>query len=137
MSQENVDSVRRLFKSVEERDLAGVLAAYDPGIVIREAGSLPYGGEYHGLEGAEQHARGYAQTWGNFQSSADKVMDAVFLDAGEHTVVLWRQRGSTSNGKKLDLPAVSVYQVRDGKIFESQMFHADTSAILNFLDSTK
>lgn len=30
MSQENVGVVRRLFKAVEERDLAGVLAAYDP-----------------------------------------------------------------------------------------------------------
>ena len=137
MSQDNVDAVRRLFKSVEERDLAGVLAAYDPGIVIREAESLPYGGEYHGLEGAEQHSRGYAGTWSNFQSYADKATDPVFLDAGEHTVVLWRQRGSTSSGEKLDLPAVSIYRLRDGKIVESQMFHADTSAILNFLGTKK
>lgn len=137
MSQDNVDAVRRLFKAVEDRDLAGVLAAYDPEIVIREAESLPYGGVYHGLEGAQQHARGYAQTWSNFQSSADKATDPVFLDAGEHTVVLWRQRGSAGDGRKLDLPAVSVYQLRDGKIVESQMFHADTNAILNFLGSTK
>jgi ketosteroid isomerase-like protein len=44
MSQENVDAARRLFKAVEERDLAGVLATYDPDVVIREAASLLYGG---------------------------------------------------------------------------------------------
>lgn len=133
MSQENVDAVRRLFKAVEERDLAGVLAAYDPEVVIREAESLPYGGVYHGLEGGQRHARGYAQTWAEFQSSAEQVTDAVILDAGDYTVVLWRQRAMASDGRKLDLPAVSVYRMRGGKIVESQMFHADTTAILHFL----
>lgn len=37
MSLENVEAVRALFRAVEECDLAGVLAAYDPEIVIREA----------------------------------------------------------------------------------------------------
>jgi uncharacterized protein len=133
MSQENVDAARRLFKAVEERDLAGVLADYDPDIVIREAASLPYGGVYHGLEGALRHATGYARTWAALQTSADLATDPVFLDAGEYAVVLWRQRGSASNGRKLDLPAVSIYKMRDGKIIESQMFHADTKAILQFL----
>ncbi len=55
MSQENMETVRRPFKAVEERDLAGVLAAYDPEIVIREAESLPCGGVYRGLEGATRH----------------------------------------------------------------------------------
>jgi hypothetical protein len=90
MSHENVEVVRSLFKAVEERDLAGVLAAYDPEIAIWEAESLPYGGMYHGLEGAKRHARGYAQTWGDFQTSAEKITNATFLDAGEYVVVLWR-----------------------------------------------
>lgn len=138
MSQENVEIIRRLFKAVEERDLAGVLAAYDPEVVIREAESLPYGGVYRGLEGAKQHAGGYAQTWGNLQTSAEKATNAVFLDAGDYLVVLWRQRGlAASSGRKLDLPAVSVYKMRGGKIIESQMFHADTSALLQFLADTK
>jgi len=61
----------------------------------------------------------------------------VFLDAGEYAVVLWRQRGSASDGRKLDLPAVNIYKMRDRKIIESQMFHADTKAILQFLDGEK
>jgi len=138
MSQENVELVRRLFKAVEERDLAGVLAAYDPKIVIREAESLPYGGVYDGLAGAKLHAGKYALTWGPFQTSAEQVTDAVFLDAGDHVVVLWRQKGlSAHSGQRLDLPAVSVYKLHSGKIVESQMYQADTSAILRFLESKK
>jgi ketosteroid isomerase-like protein len=137
MSRENVDAARRLFKAIEERDLAGVLEAYDPDIVIREASSLPYGGVYDGLEGALRHASAYGQAWAALQAPADMVTDPVFLDAGEYAVVLWRQRGLASDGRKLDLPAVNIYKMRDGKIIESQMFHADTKAILQFLDGEK
>jgi uncharacterized protein len=133
MSQENVEAIRRLFKAVEERDLAGVLAAYDPEITIREAESLPYGGVYHGPEGAERHARGYARAWAEFQPSVERATSPVFLDAGEYTVVLWRQRGTAAHGKRLDLPAVSIYKLRGGRVIESQMFHADTLAVLQFL----
>lgn len=62
MSHENLENTHRLFKAVEERDVVGVLAAYDPEIVIRDAELLPYGGIYHGLEGAKQHIEGAAQT---------------------------------------------------------------------------
>ncbi len=137
MSQENVDIARHLFKAIEERDLAGVLAAYDPDVVIREAASLPYGGVYHGLEGALRHASGYAQAWAALQAPADMATDPVFLDAGEYAVVLWRQRGSASDGRKLELTVVNIYKMRDGKIIESQMFHADMKAILQFLDGEK
>ena len=135
MSQENVEIIRRLFKAVEERDFPGYLAAYDPEIVIRDAESLPYGGVYHGLEGAKQHAESAAQIWDNLQTSAERKLDATFLDAGDYVVALWRQKGlMTSSGRKFDLPAVNVYKMRGGKIVESQMFHADTFAILQFLE---
>ncbi|PIG90865.1 nuclear transport factor 2 family protein [Gloeocapsopsis sp. IPPAS B-1203] len=135
MSRENVENIRCLFKAVEERDIAGVLAAYAPEIVIRDAESLPYGGVYRGLEGAKQHIEGAAQTWNNLQPSAERKMEAVFLDAEDYIIVLWRLKGlATSSGRKLDLPVVSVYKMRDGKIVESQMFYADTVAIRQFLE---
>jgi uncharacterized protein len=135
MSEQNMEAVRRLFKAVEERDLTGVLAAYDPEVVIREAESLPYGGVYRGIEGAERHARGYEQAWGRLQTPAERRLDATFLDAGEQVVVLWRQRGRAADGsREFDMPAVSVYRLRGGRVVESQMFHADASAVRRFLD---
>lgn len=135
MSKENIEVVRKLFEAVERRDLAGVLAAYDENIVIREAVSLPYGGEYRGLEGAEKHAYGYVQAWGNVQTSAEQKMDAEFFDAGDVVVVRWRQRAQKDD-RKLDLQAVSIYKMSDRKIVESEMFQ-DTAAVLEFLDAGK
>ena len=44
MSQENVETIRGLFRGVEERDLEAYLAVGHPEVVIREPDSLPYGG---------------------------------------------------------------------------------------------
>lgn len=133
MSKENVEIVQRLFEAVERRDLAGVLAAYDSEITIREAESLSYGGVYHGFDGAQKHAAGYVQAWGNFQTADEQKMDAEFLDAGDCVIVLWRQRAANGE-RKFDSSAASVYKVRNGKIVESEMFQ-DTAAVLHFLAS--
>ncbi len=136
MSHENLENTRLLFQAVEKFDIAGVLAAYDPEIVIRDAASLPYGGTYHGLEGAKQHVEGAAQTWNPFKpSSVERELDAIFLESGEYVTVLWRLKGlDVKSGRKLDSPTVSVYKLRNGKIVESQMFYSDTAAIVRFLE---
>lgn len=136
MSSENIETTRRLFKAVEERDVAGVLAAYDSEIIIQDAASLPYGGIYHGLEGAKRHIEGAAQTWHHFKpDSEQRKMDAVFLESGDYVIVLWRLKGlDASSGSTLDVPTVSVYKMREGKIVESQMFYSEMAAIAQFLD---
>jgi ketosteroid isomerase-like protein len=135
MSEENVEVVRRLFEAVERRDLAGVIASYDENIVIHEASSLPYGGAYHGNDGAQDHAVRYAQTWDHFQTAAEQKLDAEFLDAGDTVVVLWRQRAARGE-RKFDSSAASVYRLRNGKIIGAEMFQ-DTDAVLQFLGRGK
>jgi ketosteroid isomerase-like protein len=134
VSAENVETVRRLFRAVEERDLAGVLDAYDPEVVIREADSLPYGGEHRGLTGARRHAHGYLRAWNFLQSPKEKRLDATFVDAGDRVVALFRHRAHSADGKKVDLPVVGVYEVRGGRVVEARMFHFDTAEISRFLE---
>jgi uncharacterized protein len=67
MSQENVETIRGLFRGVEERDLEAYLAVGHPEVVIREPDSLPYGGEYRGLDGLRRHAAGWMRTWAALQ----------------------------------------------------------------------
>ena len=83
MSEENIETVRRFLKAVEERDLPQVLAAYDENVIIREAESLPYGGEFHGHEGAQRHALGALEVWGDLQPAEERSLNARFLDAGD------------------------------------------------------
>ncbi len=134
MSQQNMETVERLFDAVRRRDQAGVLEAYHPEIVIHEAPSLPYGGDYRGHAGAMQHLNGYYRTWDAFRPSTRQRHHPVFLETTEDSVVvLWQEEAvAPGSGRRIDLQALGVYKVRDGKVVESRMFQ-DTATILDFL----
>jgi ketosteroid isomerase-like protein len=51
----------------------------------------------------------------------------------EEVVVLWRQRGVSRTGKRLDSPVLGLYEIRDEKLARAQMFYFDTGAVLSFL----
>jgi ketosteroid isomerase-like protein len=129
---DNVAVVRRLFRAVEERDIEPMFEIYDPEVVIREAPTLPYGGEYRGHEGVVAHGLGYLETWEPFQTDADRHLDAEFFGSGDLVFVRWRQKAHAGDGIPLDLPVVSVYRLRGGRIVESAMHHLDTAALLGF-----
>jgi ketosteroid isomerase-like protein len=134
MTAENVDVIRRLFHAVEARDIEPMYEIYSPDVVIREAPSLPYGGEYAGHAGMLEHGRGYLETWDHMQDDDDRRLDADFADAGDRVFVCWRQRAHGRDGTKVDLPVVSVYELQGSRVVRSTMHHLDTAALREFLD---
>jgi ketosteroid isomerase-like protein len=56
LADANRTAVATLFAAVATRDLPTILSCYAPDVTIREAASLPYGGTYHGADGAHEHA---------------------------------------------------------------------------------
>jgi ketosteroid isomerase-like protein len=135
---EKGDVVRRLFRAVEERQ-PYVLDCYAENIEIHEAESLPYGGVYRGHAGAQQHIAGWLGTWDRFQTDHERRLEAVFIDGeGDTVAAVFRHKAvDPDSGRRLDAPEVGIYQVRDGKVVRSQMFHADTAALLRFLAETE
>src|SRR5215475_11479152 len=132
-SSEALATVRKLFEAVARRDPGEYFAAYHPDIRINEAPSLPYGGVYKGLEGVLRHAERFRATWDRYQPEDRRELEPEFLAAGDRIIVLWRLRALGANGDSVDLPAVSMYRLQDGKIIESRMYHFDTVALVRFL----
>jgi ketosteroid isomerase-like protein len=135
-SSEALATVRKLFQAVARRDAQGYFDAYHPDIVISEAPSLPYGGDYRGPEGVLRHAEAFRSTWDPFQTDKGRDLEPEILVAGDRVIVLWRLRADGPGGTHVDLPAVSMYRLQDGKIIESRMFHFDTAALVQFLESS-
>jgi ketosteroid isomerase-like protein len=131
---EATDVVRRLFEAVEARR-PYVSDCYAEDIEIREAESLPYGGVYRGHDGAHRHIAAWRATWDRFQTAAEHQLEARFIEgSGDTVAVVFRHRAVDPNsGRRVDAPEVGIYEVRGGKIARSQMFHADTAALLRFL----
>jgi ketosteroid isomerase-like protein len=134
MSDE-VEVVRRLFATVEDRDLERMLACYSDDVEICEAEVLPYGGIWRGKEGATAHAVGFMRSWAALQGPGERVLGARFWGDGAGLVcVLFRHRAvDPVGGARFDAPEVGIYQVRDERVVRSQMFHADSAAVLGFL----
>ena len=131
----NAQAARRLFEAVEHRSREGVVAIYDQNIVINEAPSLPYGGEFLGHEGALRHGQGFRAAWDRFQPSKTRGLEPRFIAQGDHVAVLWRHRAENhETGERLDLPAAGFYRFVDGKVLDSRMFHFDIAALLRFLN---
>src|SRR5215211_4010560 len=103
--------------------------------LIREPVSLPYGGEYRGLEGMRRHAAGWMRTLAVLQPGEERKLDAAFIDAGDYVVARWRLRARSPAGDGiLDMPMVGIYELHDGKLVGAQMFYSDTAALLRFLE---
>ena len=138
VSQQHVETVKQLFAAVRQRDLAGVREAYHPEVVIHESASLPYGGEYHGHEEALEHVRSYYRTWDPLRPEVGQPGNLIFLETTlDAVVVLWQEEAvEPGSGKRIVLPALGVYWVRDGKVAESRMYQ-DTAAIRDLLAEAK
>ena len=142
-SQQQVETVKRLFDAVNRHDQAAMLEAYHPEVVIHEAPSLPYGGDYHGHEGALQHVNGFYRTWevlkpglsGKLPEEVQQENSTVFLETTQDYVVVFGINRAVvpQTGRKLAVPEAFVFKMRDGKVAESWMLNQDTVAILEFL----
>jgi ketosteroid isomerase-like protein len=65
---------------------------------------------------------------------AERALTPTLLEVERDKVLaLWRQRAVDRAGDvTLDLPAASIYDLRDGRVVRAQMFQ-DTAAVLSFL----
>lgn len=127
--------VGRMFQAVEGRDAETLLSLYAEDIVITEASSLPYGGIYHGHEGAIEHGMAYLATWDSIQTTDDRKLQPLILNASERVIVMWRQKATAADGRHLDAPVLDMIELRFGQVASLQMFHSDTAGVLEFLNA--
>jgi ketosteroid isomerase-like protein len=133
---ESVRIVLEAFDAVEQRDEPRLARLYHPDVEFHWPASLPYGGSFHGLgELQGPHGRGWTGVWDPFQRAIEeRRMDPRVVAATVREVVVhWHQRGVKADGERIDMEALGLYEVRDGKFARAQMFYFDTAALLGFL----
>ena len=125
--------VVRSFEDTMQRALRGeaeqtdVLGHLTDDVVVHEAPSLPYPGEYRGHEGFLQMAAVFRSTW-SFRPG--KTFE--FLDSGDGRVVVLTlgQAIANSSGKEIEWRLAEVFTVHEGKIAEIRPFYWDTAAVV-------
>jgi uncharacterized protein len=131
-AKQNVEIMREIFRAIEGRDLARLVALTDPAAEFHWPPSLPYGG-ISPLQPAAGPS--WAETWIPLQpTKAEQRMDPRIVAASDdEVVVLWHQRGISSAGERIDTPVLALYLLRDGKLARAQMFYFDSAELAGFL----
>jgi len=134
--EKNVEVMLKIFSAIERRDAQRALELFHPDIEFHWPPSLPYGGTSRGLKLIRPT---WVETWDPLQpTEAERSMDPrVVAASDEEVVILWRQRGVSPAGDRIDTPVLGLYQLRDGKLARAQMFYFDTAATLSFLAKVK
>ena len=115
-----VDIVRRSYDAFARDDIDGVLADMHPDIEWYQAQGLPHGGYYRGVGEVRRNIFDPLdeEWWDEFAADPEE-----FLDARDQVVVLGRYRGvAKGTGKRLDVPFVHVWTVRDGRAVRFRQF---------------
>ena len=131
-AKENAELMREVFGAIERRDAQRVFGLCHEDVEFHWPPSLPYGGVAQGFGGDRPR---WTETWMPLQPTpAEQQMEPRIVAATDReVVVVWRQRGLSPNGERLDTPVLGLYQVRDGKLARAQMFYFDPVAVADFL----
>lgn len=132
-ADENVRIMLEIFKAIEQRDEKRILHLVHPDVKFHWPPSLPYGGIVRGLK-VDQPSWG--KIWTPLQpTEAERRLDPRVVAASEEEVViLWRQRGASPTGERIDTPVLGLYKLHEGKMVRAQMFYFDTAGVLKFLE---
>lgn len=116
----NVEVVQRSYAAFARGDMDAVVADMDEEIEWHQAQGLPHGGTYNGLAAVRRNVFDPLDRdwWSEFAAAPEE-----FLDADDEIVVLGRYRGiARGTGRRLDVPFVHVWSLRDGRAWRFRQF---------------
>lgn len=107
-------------------DFGAIAPLLHPDFVVHEAPSLPYAGDFHGVEGWRDLSRAVVGAWEDFR-----------FDIVEHhgspartMIVRFRISGrSRRTGKAFDTTVLEMWRFRDGLLAEITPYYWDTAGL--------
>ena len=126
MSQENVEIVRRAFEAASDGDVGVWFQAADPDIRVYPRPEEPDAAdEYRGLDGLMEYLTNWYSQWDVYEAEPLEM-----IDAGEHVLVVARERGRVERtGLEVVEDFSHSFVVRDGKVVEWHMYDSHAEAL--------
>ena len=119
MGEQSVEFLKGLYGAFGRGDVPTVLGGFADDIEWHEAEGMPYGGVYRGGDAVLQKVFGpIATDVEDFAVTAEE-----FVGSGETVAAVVRYTGTGKvTGRTLDVPAVHLWDIRDGKITRFRQF---------------
>ncbi|ESX82290.1 hypothetical protein X759_06355 [Mesorhizobium sp. LSHC420B00] len=126
---ENMFNVEMRFLQSGSESLDTLASAFHVEIVVHEPRSLPYAGDWNGLDGVGALFRKMREIWSDVAVEDLRVAqndDMVFMSCT-------LSRTSRANGATIKQPFAEVLRFKDDRLIEGTPFYHDTSEILAML----
>jgi len=119
MSEQNVELVKGTYGAFARGDVPAVLGAFTDDIEWFEAEGMPYGGLHRGPDAVAQNVFGpISEDVEGFAVTPEEV-----IGSGATVAAVVRYMGTgKATGKALDVPAVHMWEIRDGKLARFRQF---------------
>ncbi|MEA2208500.1 MAG: uncharacterized protein QOF54_977 [Solirubrobacteraceae bacterium] len=119
MSEQNVEFVEGIYGAFGRGDVPAVLGSFADDIEWFEAEGMPYGGLHRGPEAVAQNVFGpITEDVEGFAVTPEEL-----IGSGATVAAVVRYTGTgKATGKALDVPAVHVWDIRDGKAARFRQF---------------
>lgn len=117
-----VAKMRKFYASIEAGDIETVNAILAPDVIVHEAASLPYPGDFHGHAGFWDLMTKVAESWEGlaarnfrFYTNEEGVLARLTLTAK-----------SRVTGEHFEQELIEAWTVKDGLLKEGRIFYFDT-----------
>jgi ketosteroid isomerase-like protein len=106
-------------------DFSEVASFFHPELVVRHGPTVPYPGEWHGVEALERFFVVFAETWSTLDLS-----ELNYFSGDTGLAITMRMKATARNtGKPLDTKVAHFLIIEDGLIREFNVFYADPVAV--------
>ena len=132
MSKENMKIVRTVFDATNRGDWDTVLAAYSADTEWDDRDLRPEGAVHRGIDAMRAEMRAWFGTWSDYGQEIEQA-----IDAGEHVVVVVRERGTgKGSGAVMDQRLGVVITLRAGLIVRTRLYRepAEALAVVDLAD---
>ena len=127
MKEANIELLKKGYEAFAKGDLDVIRGMATEDCVWRTPGFGPFKPEYKGIDGTIEYlTKLFEVSEGTF-----KVVPEAFVADDHRVVVLGRVTASLA-GRMLDTHVVHIYDVHDGKVFETTEFAAEPKKIESF-----
>jgi uncharacterized protein len=126
MSQENVELVRRLYRTVNRGGVQAVVGFMHPDVEVVPPSDWPDASTIRGREQVQEIARQWMESFEDFKVEPERFVDP----GGNRVVVFVRDRGRIkSSDTEIDTRLVHVWTLAAGKIMSWEVFMDEAHAL--------
>ena len=125
VSQENIDTVRRVYDAYAAGDFELALSCFDPEVEFSQPADEPGAGTYHGHEGIVEAMTKWTGAWLDYRVDVDQL-----ADLGDHVLANTRHYGrGKSSGVESEQRIFQLYTLRGGRIVRTRMYYDEDEAL--------